>query len=183
VFAYAVCGATANAADCPLDGFGAHAQPPTPFQPPPVSDNFGSFSFGSDIFFDPKYNNYYSWNYIKNEGSDDLPVEWKKVQISQIDAPLGVKKTTCKFIPISVTQETTNYDKFIDKNAPIAYSSAPTPHVQPAWIYIDPPPPDHNNDKQTGDTKSAVPYKQAENTDKETHHDLINEIKKSTPDL
>jgi hypothetical protein len=91
-------------------------------------------------------------------------------------APLESGTATCKFIPISVTKETTDYDQFINKNSPIEYSLTPPPHIQPAWMYIDPSATKNNNTtKHTEETK--VPEDGVDTKDNESNNGLLNELK------
>jgi hypothetical protein len=114
---------------------------------------------------------YYAWNFIRNDDSQKLSVEWDKAGIRQIGpnalarAPHG--KPACIWYAIADQFEQPdfehNYQRYIDHDAPIIYSSANK--EQKAWAYVAPltapaggvsPPPSNKQNQGSSSISSII---------------------------
>jgi hypothetical protein len=101
-----------------------------------VDNTYAHFSYGSDFLTDGDY--YYAWNFIKNNDNQELAVNWEKAGIRQISSPIAPGRLTCQMNPIGDRSDSSNFGLYIDRNAPISYSSAN--QEQQAWVFAAPLP-------------------------------------------
>jgi hypothetical protein len=99
-----------------------------------VDNTYAHFSYGSDFLTDGDY--YYAWNFIKNNDNQELAVNWEKAGIRQISSPIAPSGLTCRMNPIGDRSDHSNFGRYIDRDAPILYSSAN--QEQQAWVFAAP---------------------------------------------
>jgi hypothetical protein len=138
-FAILVAGnSSATFAECSLAEFGRHPQPPSPIRPHPVDNTYAQFSYGSDVWTNPQTGGYEAWNFIKNEDTKkSLSIDWPKAELHyNIGNTLLPNQIACNYNSIAGPSDKPDFDKYIDKDAPIKYSS--NNQEQKAWVYAEP---------------------------------------------
>ena len=138
-FAILVTGSSSAAfAECSLAEFGHHPRPPSPIRPHPVDNTYAQFSYGSDVWTNPQTGGYEAWNFIKNEDTQKtLAVDWPEAGLHyNIGSALLSGQLACNYNSIADPSDNPgDFTKYIDKNAPITYSS--NNQEQKAWVYAE----------------------------------------------
>jgi hypothetical protein len=139
-------------AECSLTEFGHHPQPPSPIRPHPVDNTYAQFSYGSDVWTNPQTGGYEAWNFIKNEDTQkSLAVDWPKAGIHyNIGSTLLPNQLACNYNSMAEPSDNPDFAEYIDKNAPITYSS--NNEEQKAWVYALPT----NESKDSGPSPGGV---------------------------
>jgi hypothetical protein len=152
-FAILVAGNSSAAfAECSLAEFGHHPQPPSPIRPHPVDNPYAQFSYGSDVWTNPETGGYEAWNFLKNENTQrSLAADWPRAGIHyNIGSTLLPGQLACNYNSLAEPSDNPDFNKYIDKNAPITYSS--NNQKQEAWVYAEPA----NDSKDSGPSSGGA---------------------------
>ena len=156
LFAILVAGDSSAAfAECSLVEFGHHKQPPSPIRPHPVDNTYAQFSYGPDVWTNPETGGYEAWNFIRNDDKKSLAVDWPKAGLHyNIGGTLLPGQLACNYNSIAEPSDNPDFIKYIDKDAPITYSSSN--QEQKAWIYAEPTKEPANESKESGPSSGGA---------------------------